>query len=101
MVASTYASNTQNTTFYFVLDNDTAVAMIPVLQQNCSSVLNSGVSNMPVFHSPNDPSSPKVEEAIQYHRVSSVMLMLEGYNNTGHGAGAFDADHKGVDVKVR
>ena len=83
MVTSTYASNTQNTTFYFISDNDTAIAMIPVLQQNCSSVLNSGVSNTPVAYDPNDPSSPKPEEAIQYYRASSAVLMLEGYNNTG------------------
>lgn len=82
MVTSTYASKSQNTTFYFVSDNDTAIAMVPLLQQNCSSVLNSGISNTPVSYNPNDPNSPKPEEAVQYYRSSSSVLLLEGYNNT-------------------
>ena len=82
MVTSTYASNTQSTTFYLVTDNDTATTMVSILQQNCSSVLNSGVSNTPIPYNASDPNSPKPEEAIQYYRASSATLMLEGYNNT-------------------
>lgn len=82
MVTSTYASNTQNTTFYLVADNDTATIMLPILQQNCSSVLSSGVSNTPVPYNLSDPNSPKPEEAVQYYRASSAALLLEGYNNT-------------------
>ena len=82
MVTSTYASNTQNTTFYFVADNDTVTDMIPVLQQNCSSVLNLNISTTPVAYNIDDPNTPKPEEAIQYYRASSAALMLEGYNNT-------------------
>ena len=82
MVASTFASNTQSTKFYLVADNDTATAMVPILQGNCSSLLDSSVSNTPVPYSLSDPNSPKPEEAIQYYRASSVALMLEGYNNT-------------------
>ena len=82
MVTSTYASNTQSTTFYLVTDNDTATTMVSILQQNCSSVLNSGVSNTPIPYNASDPNSPKPEEAIQYYRASSAALMLEGYNNT-------------------
>ena len=82
MVTSAYASNTQNTPFYFVSDNNTAIAMVPILQQNCSSVLKSGVSNAPVPFNLSDPNSPKPEEAVQYYRSSSAALLLEGYNNT-------------------
>lgn len=82
MVTSTYASNTQNTTFYFVTDNNTAIAMVPILQQNCSSVLNSGVSNAPVPYNLSDPNVPKPEQVVQYYRASSAALMLAGYNNT-------------------
>ena len=82
MVTSTYTSKTQNTTFYFVADNDTAIAMVPILQQNCSSVLNSGVSNAPTPFNLSDPNTPKPEEAVQYYRASSSALMLQGYNNT-------------------
>jgi len=82
MVTSTYASNTQNTTFYLVTDSDTANTMVSIVQQNCSSVLNSGVSNAPVPYNASDPNSPKPEEAVQYYRASSAALMLEGYNNT-------------------
>ena len=82
MVTSAYASNTQNTTFYLVADTDTANSMVSVIQQNCSSVLNSGVSNTPVPYSVNDPNSPKPEQVVQYYRASSVALALQGYNNT-------------------
>jgi hypothetical protein len=82
MVTSTYTSNSQNTTFYLVTDNTTATSMVTILQQNCSSVLSSDVSNTPVPYNPNDSNSPKPEEAVQYYRASSVALMLEGYNNT-------------------
>ena len=82
MVTSTYASNTQNTTFYLVTDTDTANTMVSVIWQNCSSVLNPGVSNTSVPYNASDPNSPKPEEAVQYYRASSAALMLEGYNNT-------------------
>jgi len=80
MVTSTYAS--QNTTFYLVSDNNTATGMVSILQKNCSSFLNSGVSNTPVPYNVSDPNSPKPEEVVQYYRASSAALMLEGYNNT-------------------
>jgi len=82
MVTSTYVSNTQNTTFYLVTDNNTATTMVPILQQNCSSVLNSGVSNTPVPYNVSDGNSPKPEGTIQYYRASSAALILGGYNNT-------------------
>ena len=82
MVTSAYASNTQNTTFYLLTDTDTANSMVSALQSNCSSVLNSGVSNAPVPYNTSDPSSPKPEEVVQYYRASSAALALEGYNNT-------------------
>ena len=80
MVTSTYSS--LNTTFYLVTDNNTATSMVPILQANCSVVLNSGVSNTPVAFNVSDPNSPKPEEVVQYYRASSAALMLEGYNNT-------------------
>ena len=82
MVTSTYASNTQNTTFYLVTDSNTADTMVTIIQQNCSEVLNFGVSNTPVPYNTSDPNSPRPEEAIQYYRASSAALMLAGYNNT-------------------
>jgi len=82
MVTSAYVSNSTNTTFYLVTDNNTATALVPILQQNCSSVLNSGVSNAPVPYNGSDPNYPRPEEAVQYYRASSAALMLEGYNNT-------------------
>jgi hypothetical protein len=82
MFTSAYASNIQNTTYYFIADNDTATAMVPILQQNFSSVLNSGVPNTPVPYNPSDPNAPKPEQAVQYHRASSAALMFAGYNNT-------------------
>jgi len=82
MVTSTYASNTTNTTFYLLTDSDTANDLVSVVQQNCSSVLNSGVSNTPVPYNTSDPNAPRPEEAVQYYRASSAALMLEGYNNT-------------------
>ena len=82
MVTSVYVSNTQDTTFYLVADNDTVSAMVPILRQNCSSVLSSEAPGAPVPYNTSDPNSPKPEEAVQYYRASSATLMLEGYNNT-------------------
>ena len=81
MVTSTYASNIS--TFYFVSDNNTATAIVPIIQQNCSSVLNTGISNTPIPYNISDPNAPQPEETVQYYRASSAGLMLEGYNNTG------------------
>ena len=82
MATSTYASNSTNTIFYFVADNNTAYAMVPILQQNCSSLLKSGVYNAPVPLNVSDPNSPRPEQAVQYYRASSAALLLNGYNNT-------------------
>jgi len=82
MVTSTFASNTQGTTFYLLTDTETADAMAPILKKNCSSALNSGVSNKRVPYNISDPNSPKPEEVVQYYRASSAALVLEGYNNT-------------------
>ena len=82
MVTWTYPSKAQGTTFYLVVDDDSANSVSYVLQKNCSHFLSSSFSNKPVPYSPSDPNSPKPEEAIQYYRASSAALMLEGYNNT-------------------
>ncbi|KAF9780574.1 hypothetical protein BJ322DRAFT_301157 [Thelephora terrestris] len=72
---------TLKTTFYFVADNDTATAIVPILRQNCLSVLDSGVSNTPVPYNLSDPNAPKPEQAVQYYQASSAALMLTGYSN--------------------
>jgi hypothetical protein len=79
MQDATFASRTQNTTFHILADNSTIVELIAAVSSNCSSSL-SGASYHPFNDT--DPRSPKPESAIQYYRASSVVLTLDGYNNS-------------------
>jgi hypothetical protein len=77
-----FISQTQNTTFHILADNATVVELIFALGTNCSSTLSSSSSRQPIPFNDTDPRSPRPESAVQYYRASSVVLTLEGYNNT-------------------
>ncbi|KAI0070477.1 hypothetical protein K474DRAFT_1670014 [Panus rudis PR-1116 ss-1] len=82
MVLSTFKSNSSdgkvnNTTFHLFADNSTVSALIDILRDNCTSN-----ASGPDVYNASDPFSPRPEQAVQYYRASSVVLTLEGYNNT-------------------
>ena len=77
--SAAFSSNTSNSTFHVVADNTTVVALIASISSNCTFASNS--SKTPVAFT-GVASDPLPEQAIQYYRASSVVLTLDGYNNT-------------------
>lgn len=82
---STSLSSGSISTFHVLADNATITSLIPPLNLNCSLLYNTTISSA----SPSDWSSyvgsssdPQPEQAIQYYRASTVVLTLDGYNNT-------------------
>jgi hypothetical protein len=79
-----FASYSANSTFHVLSDNFTALALMNTVQLNCSYNQNLTFINStsPLPYNDTDPNSPKPEQAIQYYRASSVVLTLDGYNDT-------------------
>ena len=82
MVEATFASNSTGTTFHLLSDNTTVTALISSVDTNCSSHLASSSSTSASPFNASDPGSPQPQQAVQYYRSSSVVLTLDGYNNT-------------------
>ncbi|CDO71014.1 hypothetical protein BN946_scf184844.g18 [Trametes cinnabarina] len=79
MMQAAFFSNSTNTTFHVVSDNSTVTALIASVDANCTVASNSSTSPL-AFNG--TASDPKPEQAIQYYRGSSVVLTLDGYNDT-------------------
>jgi hypothetical protein len=83
MFEATFSSNSTNSTFHVLADNSTAVSLISSINANCSSLYStSNSSATPDAYNSTAPGAPNPEQAIQYYRASSVVLTLDGYNNT-------------------
>ncbi|KAG6331340.1 hypothetical protein ID866_7751 [Astraeus odoratus] len=84
LMEATFISNNSNpnTTFYLVSDNATVTSLISSISSNCSTYLSTSSSTSPTSFNGSSPSSPRPEQAIQYYRASSVVLALDGYNNS-------------------
>jgi hypothetical protein len=82
MAQANFISSSSNTTFHVLSDNTTVTSLISSISTNCSSFNSGSSSSVAIAFNPNDPNSPKPEQAIQYYRASSVVLTLDGYNNT-------------------
>ncbi|KAI0641445.1 hypothetical protein C8Q79DRAFT_886815, partial [Trametes meyenii] len=79
MVQAGFTSSTTNTTFHVVSGNSTVTALIASIKANCTLASNS--SSTPLSFS-GSASDPKPEQVVQYYRASSVVLTLDGYNDT-------------------
>ncbi|KAI8974802.1 hypothetical protein BD414DRAFT_497520 [Trametes punicea] len=79
LVQAAFSSNSTNTTFHVVSDNSTVTALIASIDANCTVASNSSTTPLPFNGTASDP---KPEQAIQYYRASSVVLTLDGYNDT-------------------
>ncbi|KAF9496483.1 hypothetical protein BDN71DRAFT_1415537 [Pleurotus eryngii] len=80
--AAFIANSSTASTFHLIADSNTVTSLISDLMASCSSYLSSVV---PPQSSPLDssaPNGPQPEQAVQYYRASSVVLTLDGYNNT-------------------
>lgn len=69
-----------NTTLHVLADNATAWSLSNSLAGNCTFGNTSLLTPQSLNFS--DFSAPVPEQAIQYYRASSVVLTLDGYNNT-------------------
>ncbi|KAN0084069.1 hypothetical protein V8E55_007573 [Tylopilus felleus] len=82
MAEATFISNSTNTTFHVLSDNSTVSSLISSIDANCSSSLSSSSSKSPQAYNASAPGAPQPEQAIQYYRASSIVLTLDGYNNS-------------------
>ncbi|KAI0317055.1 hypothetical protein OF83DRAFT_185343 [Amylostereum chailletii] len=84
MVQAAFVSNTTNTTYHLLADNATTVTLISTIRSACASqdLNNASSSSAPSAYNASTASDPQPEQAIQYYRASSVVLTLDGYNDT-------------------
>lgn len=86
MTEATFTSATANSTFHLLADNSTVISLISSVTTNCSTLINnstsSSTSSSPSLFNDSDPFSPRPEQAVQYYRASTVVLTLDGYNDT-------------------
>ncbi|GLB42472.1 hypothetical protein LshimejAT787_1104870 [Lyophyllum shimeji] len=75
------AFSSPNSTFHIVSDNTTVIWLQTAVNSSCHSSNTFTVSAVQPYNSSQSPY-PRPEEAIQYYRASSVVLTLDGYNNT-------------------
>ena len=80
MAQTTFADKNSNNTFHLLADNETVSSLINSVASNCTLGNTTALSPSPLNTS--DPSQPRPEQAVQYYRASSVVLTLDGYNNT-------------------
>ncbi|RPD60347.1 hypothetical protein L226DRAFT_469372 [Lentinus tigrinus ALCF2SS1-7] len=95
MQAAFTSRTSPSTTFHVVADNSTVVALIATINTNCSSLLNANSSKTPIAIN-GSATDPLPEQAVQYYRASSVVLTLDGYNNTAALTG--DANAKPIPI---
>lgn len=75
-----FTSATGNTTLRLIADNSTTFALAELVGVNCSSLLSMNQSINVVYDASNNSAVP--EQAIQYYRASTIVLTLDGYNDT-------------------
>lgn len=82
MAQADFISNSTGSTFHLLSDNSTIGSLINSINTNCSSHLSSSSSKSPSPYNSSVLGGPQPEETIQYYRSSSIVLALDGYNNS-------------------
>ncbi|KAI0063858.1 hypothetical protein BV25DRAFT_1990437 [Artomyces pyxidatus] len=83
MAQAQFQSNSTGSIFHVLSDNSTVASLITSINANCSSDLSlSNSSTVPTAYDATNATDPKPEQAVQYYRSSSVVLTLDGYNDT-------------------
>lgn len=82
MAQANFISSSSNTEFHLLADNSTVTSLISTIDANCSFFLSSSSSTTAIPYNASDPNAPRAEQAVQYFRASSVVLTLDGYNDT-------------------
>ncbi|KAH9922879.1 hypothetical protein B0H21DRAFT_701378 [Amylocystis lapponica] len=78
MAEATFTSSTSNSTFHVLSDNTTVSALISAVSDNCTL----GMSSTTPSPYNGSAGEPVPEQGVQYYRASSVLLTLDGYNDT-------------------
>lgn len=78
---ATITSQDTNSTFHLIADNTTVSTLVDAIQTNCTTYADLYIINGTAFDG-SVAGSSQPESAIQYYRASSVVLTLDGYNNT-------------------
>ncbi|KAI0247990.1 hypothetical protein BJV78DRAFT_1276714 [Lactifluus subvellereus] len=82
LAVAQFQSNKTGSIFHVLSDNSTVSSLIESLKANCSSSLSlANTSSSPTPYI-NGSTEPRPEQALQYFRASSVVLTLDGYNDT-------------------
>jgi hypothetical protein len=80
MMSAAFKSGTEGTIYRLLADNATVVALAQEIGTDCSSFL--ADLNIAPIGNASVPSQAQPEQALQYYRASSVVLTLDGYNNS-------------------
>jgi hypothetical protein len=76
-----FHSKNTSSTFMVLADKSTVSSLIGTVSANCSSYLSKdNTSSSPTPYT-NQSTAPGPEQAIQYYRASSVVLVLDGYDS--------------------
>ena len=95
MTIANFPSNNTNSTFHVLSDNTTVTALINNIATNCTG-LSQDYSRTPISYNSSDPLAPRPVQATQYYRASSVVLTMDGYNDTS----ALQENATGSDVAL-
>ncbi|OAX39789.1 hypothetical protein K503DRAFT_688903, partial [Rhizopogon vinicolor AM-OR11-026] len=82
MAEATFISSNIGTTFRLLSNSRTVAALISSIQASCSSNLASSTSRSPSPLNSSASGCSRPEQAIQYYSYYSVVLTLDGYNNS-------------------
>lgn len=80
MVQAVFPDMSSNNTFHLLADSSTVTSLIDSVAANCTLGNLTAIAVTSLNSS--DPSQPRPEQAVQYFRASSVVLTLDGYNDT-------------------
>ncbi|KIK00394.1 hypothetical protein K443DRAFT_679196 [Laccaria amethystina LaAM-08-1] len=75
------AFSTSNCTFRLISDTTTTTYLYYAITRGCALSVNGLLSSLPTTYN-STSSYGRPEQAVQYYRASSVVLTLDGYNNT-------------------
>lgn len=86
--------------FHIIADNSTSASLLASIYNSCSSLFgpdppSTAANSAPSAYNKSDASCPQPEQAVQYYRASSVVLTLDGYNNSAVLSAAVTGGHAG------
>lgn len=80
LISAAFKSRSTGTIYRLEADNYTVVALSDEVTSKCSTLIDD--SNTTPVGNTSDSSQAQPEQAIQYYRASSIVLTLDGYNNS-------------------